>query len=210
MTIKIYSGRTREKEGNDGINDSGPVRRIEPVFNFTNRNYTRRNRTNRKIQIIIHSGIIQICRIIQIYGIIQICGIIQINGIIQFLEIIQIGVIGVIGIIIIELVKEMILKEEDIISLEMIFIIFHNSKGSQKKVYKFIRNRDFEGAITLLEHEKLLNKDNLNIQLWLAYSYYHSGDFPKTLSIYRNLTKKASYDLNIHTYIACCLYALTK
>jgi len=47
MTIKIYSGRTREKEGNDGINDSGPVRRIEPVFNFTNRNYTRRNRTNR-------------------------------------------------------------------------------------------------------------------------------------------------------------------
>ena len=86
-------------------------------------------------------------------------------------------------------------------------------KSVQKKTYtkeEFIRNRDFEGAITLLEHEKLLNKDNLNNQLWLAYSYYHSGDFPKALSIYRNLTKKASYDLNIHTYIACCLYALTK
>ena len=86
-------------------------------------------------------------------------------------------------------------------------------KAVQKKTYtkeEFIRNRDFEGAITLLEHEKLLNKDNLNNQLWLAYAYYHSGDFPKALAIYRNLTKKASYDLNIHTYIACCLYALTK
>ena len=33
---------------------------------------------------------------------------------------------------------------------------------------------------------------------------------PEALQIYRNLTKKSSYDLNIHTYIACCLYALTK
>ena len=86
-------------------------------------------------------------------------------------------------------------------------------KSVQKKTYtkeEFIRQRDFEGAITLLEHEKLLMKDNLTNQLWLAYAYYHNGDFPKALQIYRNLTKKASYDLNIHTYIACCLYALTK
>ena len=86
-------------------------------------------------------------------------------------------------------------------------------KSVQKKVYtkeEFIRQRDFEGAITLLEHEKLLMKDNLTNQLWLAYAYYHNGDFPKALQIYRNLTKKATYDPNIHTYIACCLYALTK
>ena len=74
-------------------------------------------------------------------------------------------------------------------------------KSVQKKTYtkeEFIRQRDFEGAITLLEHEKLLMKDNLTNQLWLAYAYYHNGDFPKALQIYRNLTKKASYDLNIH------------
>ena len=46
MTIKIYSGRIRAKAGKDGINASGPIRRIEPVFNFTNRN-TFRNCTNR-------------------------------------------------------------------------------------------------------------------------------------------------------------------
>ena len=86
-------------------------------------------------------------------------------------------------------------------------------KAVEKKVYtkeEFIKNRDFVGAITLLEHEKLLNKDNVNNQLWLAYAYYHNGDFPKALQIYRNLVKKPGYDQNIHTYIACCLYALTK
>ena len=83
----------------------------------------------------------------------------------------------------------------------------------EKKQYtkeEFIKQRDFEGAITLLEHEKLLNKENLTNQLWLAYSYFHNGDFPKALSIYNELLKKQNYDQNIHTYKACCLYALCK
>ena len=52
MTIKIYSGRIKAKASNDGVNASGPVRHIEPVWNFTrnstrNRNNTSRNNTNR-------------------------------------------------------------------------------------------------------------------------------------------------------------------
>ncbi len=42
------------------------------------------------------------------------------------------------------------------------------SPMSEKKVYtkeEFIKNRDFEGAITLLEHEKFLNRENINNQL---------------------------------------------
>ena len=87
------------------------------------------------------------------------------------------------------------------------------TKKVEKKVYtkeEFIKQRDFEGAITLLEHEKLLNKDNLTNQLWLAYAYFHSGDFPKALQIYNELLKKPNCDPNIYTYKACCLYALCK
>ena len=47
MTIKIYSGRIRSKASNDGINASGPIRHVEPVFNFTRRNRTNRNSTSR-------------------------------------------------------------------------------------------------------------------------------------------------------------------
>ena len=46
MTIKIYSGRIRSKASNDGINASGVVRHVEPVFNFTRRNRTNRNNSN--------------------------------------------------------------------------------------------------------------------------------------------------------------------
>ena len=90
--------------------------------------------------------------------------------------------------------------------------VSHNPM-QEKKTYskeEFIKNRDFEGAITLLEHEKLLNRENINNQLWLAYSYFHNGDFPSALEIYNNLMKKPNYDLNLHTYKACCLYALCK
>ena len=45
MTIKIYSGRIRSKASNDGINASGVVRHVEPVFNFTRRNRTYGNGT---------------------------------------------------------------------------------------------------------------------------------------------------------------------
>ena len=55
-----------------------------------------------------------------------------------------------------------------------------------------------------------LNKDNLTNQLWLAYAYFHSGDFPKALQIYNELLKKPNCDPNIYTYKACCLYALCK
>ena len=47
--------------------------------------------------------------------------------------------------------------------------VSHNPM-QEKKIYtkeEFIKNRDFEGAITLLEHEKLLNRENINNQLWI-------------------------------------------
>ena len=48
---------------------------------------------------------------------------------------------------------------------------------------EFIKNRDFVGAITLLEHEKILNKDNVTFQLWLAYCYFHNGDYEYDLIV---------------------------
>ncbi len=54
------------------------------------------------------------------------------------------------------------------------------NKQKEKKIptkEEFIKQRDFVGAIILLDHEKMLNKDNTNNQLWLAYCYYHKGDY---------------------------------
>ncbi len=40
-------------------------------------------------------------------------------------------------------------------------------------------------------------------RLWVNINYTS-----KSLDIYTDLTKKQNYDLNIHTFKACCLYAL--
>jgi intraflagellar transport protein 56 len=54
------------------------------------------------------------------------------------------------------------------------------NKQNEKKIptkEEFVKKRDFVGAITLLEHEKMLNKDNILNQLWLGYCYFHNGDY---------------------------------
>ena len=54
-----------------------------------------------------------------------------------------------------------------------------NKKQEQELPTKedLIKKRDFINAITLLEQDKILNKDNQQIQFWLAYCYYHNGDY---------------------------------
>jgi len=43
--------------------------------------------------------------------------------------------------------------------------------------------------------------------MWLAYCYFHNGDYKKALDTYEDAEKKEN-DPNIHAYKACCLYAL--
>lgn len=43
----------------------------------------------------------------------------------------------------------------------------------------FLGKQDFLGAATLLELERKFGaKDDLKTRLWLAYVYFHNGDYP--------------------------------
>lgn len=46
--------------------------------------------------------------------------------------------------------------------------------------------------------------------MWLAYCYFHNGDYDKALDIYTELLKKPNSDQMLRNYKACCLYALCK
>lgn len=53
-------------------------------------------------------------------------------------------------------------------------------KSTQQEIptkEELIKQRDFQGAIILLDYDKIQNKDNYTNQLWLAYSYFHKGDY---------------------------------
>ena len=86
-------------------------------------------------------------------------------------------------------------------------------KKSQQEIptkEELIKNRDFICSIILLEHDKILNKENHSHQMWLAYCYYHNGDYDKCLEIYSHWIEKPNSDSILYTYKACCLYALCR
>jgi len=74
-------------------------------------------------------------------------------------------------------------------------------------LFEFLDNCDYVGAITLLEFEKKAKENRDHLLLWLAYSYFHAGEYAKALEAYEEALKKTN-DQNIHAYKACCCYAL--
>jgi intraflagellar transport protein 56 len=51
---------------------------------------------------------------------------------------------------------------------------------------------------------------NVDVRLWLAYCYFHAGEYRKAIIAYDDMMKKPDYDKNLHTYKGVCYYALTQ
>lgn len=82
-------------------------------------------------------------------------------------------------------------------------------KAEQAKpdLQDFLNSCDYVGAVTLLEFQKKAREERPNLLTWIAYSYFHNGDYNKALDAYNEALAKEG-DLNLHAYKACCLYAL--
>merc|ERR1719326_823902 len=81
------------------------------------------------------------------------------------------------------------------------------AESQKPDLHEFLDKCDYPGAIVLLEFEKKSKEERPHLLLWLAYSYFHNGDYRKALDSYTEALKKEN-DQNIHAYMACCLYAL--
>lgn len=75
------------------------------------------------------------------------------------------------------------------------------------KWQQYVKERDWIGAIAFLELERSMN--NVEIKMWLAYCYFHSGEYRKAINTYDDLMRRPDYDKNLHTYKGVCHYALT-
>lgn len=71
----------------------------------------------------------------------------------------------------------------------------------------FLASCDYVGAITLLEFERKAREDRPHLLMWLAYCYFHNGDYKKAIDAYDDAMRKEN-DQNIYAYKACCYYAL--
>lgn len=68
-----------------------------------------------------------------------------------------------------------------------------SDKGDKKpKLEEFIRQRDYTGAITLLEFQRHTGEVTPLTLPWLGYAAFHLGDYKKALDVYMELATKGT------------------
>lgn len=84
-------------------------------------------------------------------------------------------------------------------------------KKKKKKLPKledFIAARDYTGAVTFLEFERASNKTDVTTTLWIAYCYFHLGDYKRCMKEYTALTENKESPPEVYIYLACCMFFL--
>ncbi|CAH1401329.1 unnamed protein product [Nezara viridula] len=72
----------------------------------------------------------------------------------------------------------------------------------------FLSNRDYTGAITLLEFEQSSGKGTQLTDQWLGYCAFHLGDYKKAMDIYSRLVQEPDRPEDASINLACCYFFL--
>jgi intraflagellar transport protein 56 len=85
-----------------------------------------------------------------------------------------------------------------------------NNAPKLPQLEEYIKNRDYTGALTLLEFNKRsdeIEEDKKQQTLmWIGYCAFHIGDYPKSLTAYQEVLEGRDPPAETHLYIACCHY----
>jgi intraflagellar transport protein 56 len=83
------------------------------------------------------------------------------------------------------------------------------TKAAKNQVSReeFIQNRDYTGALTLLEFQlKCQDGDVKELLLWIGYCSFHIGNFKRAEEAYKELLEAHNVGSVMHLYIACCYF----
>ncbi|XP_063048498.1 intraflagellar transport protein 56-like isoform X2 [Engraulis encrasicolus] len=80
-------------------------------------------------------------------------------------------------------------------------------KGSSL-VEDYLNQRDYVGAMTLLEFQRSIGERGEDADLWLAYCAFHLGDHKRAMQEYKALTERPDCRPDVWVYLACTLFLL--
>ena len=86
-----------------------------------------------------------------------------------------------------------------------------HTKEKKRKIPRhdeFGQARDFSGALTVLEFQRLSPSASSDVAPWIAYYAFHLGDYTKAKEEYLALTQQASCAPENWTHLACCYFYL--
>ncbi|XP_051493439.1 intraflagellar transport protein 56 isoform X2 [Apus apus] len=82
-------------------------------------------------------------------------------------------------------------------------------KGKQvPQLRELLDQRDFTGAIALLEFKRNVGEQEEDTDLWIGYSAFHLGDYKRALEEYEALTKQPACNPDVWVNLACTYFFL--
>ncbi|XP_027430502.1 intraflagellar transport protein 56 isoform X3 [Zalophus californianus] len=89
----------------------------------------------------------------------------------------------------------------------------HTDKRKKKgrkipKLEELLSQRDFTGAITLLEFKRHVGEQEADTNLWIGYCAFHLGDYKRALEEYENATKEENCNPEVWVNLACTYFFL--
>ncbi|XP_021344526.1 intraflagellar transport protein 56-like [Mizuhopecten yessoensis] len=84
----------------------------------------------------------------------------------------------------------------------------NKKKKKLPKLEDFLSSRDYTGAITLSEFNRISGKGNEETDLWIAYCAFHLGDYKRAMEEYERMTKHDGCHPDVWINLACCYFFL--
>ncbi|NXN94251.1 IFT56 protein, partial [Rhinopomastus cyanomelas] len=73
---------------------------------------------------------------------------------------------------------------------------------------ELLAQRDFTGAVALLEFKRHAGEQEENAELWIGYAAFHLGDYKRALEEYEALTKQPDCNPDVWVNLACTYFFL--
>ncbi|XP_063164585.1 intraflagellar transport protein 56 isoform X2 [Candoia aspera] len=73
---------------------------------------------------------------------------------------------------------------------------------------ELLTQRDFTGAIALLEFKRQVGEQEEDADLWIGYCAFHLGDYKRALEEYEDLTKGSACNPDVWVNLACTYFFL--
>ncbi|XP_069087334.1 intraflagellar transport protein 56 isoform X2 [Pleurodeles waltl] len=76
------------------------------------------------------------------------------------------------------------------------------------KLEELLAQRDFTGAITLLEFQRQAGEGDEDSDLWIGYCAFHLGDYKRALEEFTNVSKQEACNPDVWVNLACTYFFL--
>uniref|UniRef100_A0A3Q3RE38 Intraflagellar transport protein 56 n=1 Tax=Monopterus albus TaxID=43700 RepID=A0A3Q3RE38_MONAL len=82
------------------------------------------------------------------------------------------------------------------------------NKTRVPRLEDYVQQRDYLGALTLLEFQKSIGEKEEHADLWIGYCAFHLGDYKRAMEEYKTLTMKPECPAEVWVYLACAMFFL--